>query len=52
MGRIPRSDDYLVTITELVLVEGVIMIDRIHHVGIVVHSADKALEFFRDTMGL
>ena len=28
------------------------MIDRIHHVGIVVHSADKALEFFRDTMGL
>ena len=28
------------------------MIDRIHHVGIVVHSADAALGFFRDTMGL
>ncbi len=29
-----------------------IMIDRIHHVGIVVHSADAALGFFRDTLGL
>ena len=28
------------------------MIDLIHHVGIVVHSADRALEFFRDIMGL
>jgi len=28
------------------------MIDLIHHVGIVVHSADDALGFFRDTMGL
>ena len=28
------------------------MIDRIHHVGIVVHSADEALGFFRDVMGL
>ena len=28
------------------------MIDLIHHVGIVVHSADRALEFFRDTMKL
>ncbi len=28
------------------------MIDRIHHVGIVVHSADDALGFFRDTLGL
>lgn len=28
------------------------MIDRIHHVGIVVHSADEALGFFRDTLGL
>ena len=28
------------------------MIDRIHHVGIVVHSADAALGFFRDTLGL
>jgi len=28
------------------------MIDLIHHVGIVVRSADSALKFFRDTMGL
>lgn len=28
------------------------MIDHIHHVGIVVHSADDALGFFRDTLGL
>ena len=28
------------------------MIDLIHHVVIVVHSADRALEFFRDIMGL
>jgi methylmalonyl-CoA/ethylmalonyl-CoA epimerase len=28
------------------------MIDRIHHVGVVVHSADDALGFFRDIMGL
>ena len=28
------------------------MIDRIHHVGIVVHSADDALGFFRDKLGL
>jgi len=28
------------------------VIDRIHHVGIVVHSADDALGFFRDTLGL
>ena len=28
------------------------MIDLIHHVGIVVHSADDALVFFRDIMGL
>lgn len=28
------------------------MIDRIHHVGIVVHNADDALGFFRDTLGL
>ena len=28
------------------------MIDRIHHVGVVVHSADAALGFFRDTLGL
>lgn len=27
-------------------------IDRIHHVGMVVHSADRALGFFRDTLGL
>jgi methylmalonyl-CoA/ethylmalonyl-CoA epimerase len=28
------------------------MIDRIHHVGVVVPDADAALGFFRDTMGL
>ena len=28
------------------------MIDRLHHIGIVVHSADDALGFYRDTMGL
>lgn len=28
------------------------MIDRIHHVGVVVHSADDALKFYRDIMGL
>ena len=28
------------------------MIDRIHHVGVVVRSADKALGFYRDIMGL
>jgi methylmalonyl-CoA/ethylmalonyl-CoA epimerase len=28
------------------------MIDRIHHVGVVVRSADAALGFFRDVMGL
>ena len=28
------------------------MIDRLHHVGIVVHSADDALGFYRDIMGL
>jgi len=28
------------------------VIDRIHHVGVVVRSADKALGFYRDIMGL
>ena len=28
------------------------MIEKIHHVGIAVHSLDKALEFYRDTFGL
>lgn len=28
------------------------MIDRIHHVGVVVHNADVALKFYRDIMGL
>ena len=28
------------------------MIDRLHHLGIVVHSADAALGFYRDIMGL
>ena len=28
------------------------MIDRLHHIGIVVHSADDALGFYRDIMGL
>lgn len=28
------------------------MLTKIHHVGIVVHSADKALEFYRDALGL
>lgn len=28
------------------------MIDRIHHVGVVVHDADAALGFYRDIMGL
>jgi methylmalonyl-CoA epimerase len=28
------------------------VIDRIHHVGVVVHSADDALKFYRDIMGL
>jgi methylmalonyl-CoA/ethylmalonyl-CoA epimerase len=28
------------------------VIDRIHHVAVIVHSADDALGFFRDTLGL
>ncbi len=28
------------------------MIDKIHHVGVVVPDADEALGFFRDVMGL
>ena len=28
------------------------MIDKIHHVGIAVRDLDKALEFYRDTLGL
>jgi methylmalonyl-CoA/ethylmalonyl-CoA epimerase len=28
------------------------MIDKIHHVGIAVHSVDEALKFYRDTLGL
>jgi methylmalonyl-CoA/ethylmalonyl-CoA epimerase len=28
------------------------MIDRIHHVGIAVRNLDKALEFYRDVLGL
>ena len=28
------------------------MIDRVHHVGLVVHDADAALGFYRDVMGL
>ncbi len=28
------------------------MIDKIHHIGIAVHSLDDALTFYRDTLGL
>ena len=28
------------------------MIDKIHHIGIAVHSVDEALKFYRDTLGL
>jgi len=28
------------------------MIDKIHHVGIAVHSVDEALTFYRDVLGL
>ena len=28
------------------------MIEKIHHVGIAVHSLDDALKFYRDTLGL
>jgi methylmalonyl-CoA epimerase len=28
------------------------MIDKIHHVGIAVHSVDEALKFYRDVLGL
>lgn len=28
------------------------MIEKIHHVGIAVHELDRALEFYRDTLGL
>ena len=28
------------------------MIDKIHHVGVVVKSADEALKFYRDALGL
>lgn len=28
------------------------MIDKIHHIGIAVHSLDDALKFYRDTLGL
>jgi methylmalonyl-CoA epimerase len=28
------------------------MIDKIHHIGIAVHSVDEALKFYRDVLGL
>jgi len=28
------------------------MIEKIHHIGIAVHSLDEALKFYRDTLGL
>jgi methylmalonyl-CoA/ethylmalonyl-CoA epimerase len=28
------------------------MLTKIHHVGVVVRSADEALKFYRDTLGL
>jgi len=28
------------------------MIEKIHHIGIAVHSLDQALKFYRDTLGL
>ncbi len=28
------------------------MLKKIHHVGVVVHSADEALKFYRDALGL
>ncbi len=28
------------------------MIDKIHHIGVAVHSLDQALTFYRDTLGL
>jgi len=28
------------------------MIDKIHHIGIAVHSVEDALKFYRDTLGL
>lgn len=28
------------------------MLTKVHHVGIVVHSADEALKFYRDALGL
>jgi methylmalonyl-CoA/ethylmalonyl-CoA epimerase len=28
------------------------LIDKIHHIGIAVHSLDDALKFYRDTLGL
>ncbi len=28
------------------------MIEKIHHIGIAVHSLDDALKFYRDTLGL
>ncbi|GMV85803.1 MAG: methylmalonyl-CoA epimerase [Dehalococcoidia bacterium] len=28
------------------------MLTKIHHVGVVVHSADEALKFYRDALGL
>ncbi len=28
------------------------MIEKIHHIGIAVHDLDKALRFYRDTLGL
>ncbi len=28
------------------------MIEKIHHIGIAVHSLDTALKFYRDTLGL
>jgi methylmalonyl-CoA/ethylmalonyl-CoA epimerase len=32
--------------------EGRPMIDKIHHIGIAVHDLDRALKFYRDTLGL
>ncbi len=28
------------------------MIEKIHHIGVAVHSLDEALKFYRDTLGL
>jgi len=54
MGRVSGSDDSLVnsSFSPIETILELSMIDKIHHVGVVVPDADEALHFFRDVMCL